>query len=242
MKRVVVTFALILGLFFSVATPANGARPNLNVGCFDLIEKGSDSRGRYIEYQPSLSANFVGKKWSIEVYINEVLQYTNKYVRATNSYRSLARFDAPVRFYADEINLGENSFKFILQDSKRNKSIWICNTTLYESSFGSINPNTGSFNLKLLGCRYNGQQLFGSVFFTTNSSAADFSVYVKSTSSSADLKVYLASTSSSANSCGKWYPTNDSSFADFIVYVTSSSFLANFSIYVTNSSSSAGTN
>jgi hypothetical protein len=62
MKRLITCLALILGVLLAVAAPANGARPNLNVGCFDVIEKGSDSRGRYIEYQPLLSANFVGKK------------------------------------------------------------------------------------------------------------------------------------------------------------------------------------
>jgi hypothetical protein len=216
MKRFLLSIGVVAVLLVST-TPADAAtpRPKFNVGCFDQTNTGSDYRGRYIEYLPTLTANFSGKTASIQIFVNNVQQSTIKYSRNTSSYSNLAFFNAPVKFYKNEVTIGKNSFKFIFQDSKKNKSIWTCETTLYDSSF---------------------------VYFTSSSYSADFSVYLSSSSYSSDLSVYFTSSSYSANSCGLWYPVSSSYSADFTVYLTSSSYSADFSIYRTSSSYSAGTN
>ena len=226
----------------SVSATFAAPKPQFNVGCFDQSSTGSDYGGRYIEYVPTISANFYGKKASIQVFVNDVRQSTIKYSRNTTSYRNLAFFNAPVKFYKDDVVLGKNSFKFIFQDSKKNRSIWTCNTTLYESSFGSSSSSFGSSSSGLSGCSFKGIPLYGSVYFTSSSYLADFSVYVSSSSYLSDLDVYITSSSYLANSCGIWYPTSSSYLADFTVYLTSSSYLADFSIYRTSSSYLAGTN
>ncbi len=243
MKRFLLSIGVVAVLLVST-TPADAAtpRPKFNVGCFDQTSTGSDYRGRYIEYLPTLSANFSGKTASIQIFVNNVQQSTIKYSRNTSSYSNLAFFNAPVKFYKNEVTIGKNSFKFIFQDSKKNKSIWTCETTLYDSSFGLVNSGLGSLSSGLYGCSYNGIPLYGSVYFTSSSYSADFSVYLSSSSYSSDLSVYLTSSSYSANSCGLWYPVSSSYSADFTVYLTSSSYLADFSIYRTSSSYSAGTN
>jgi len=238
--RLLVLLLVVSLLPFETASGVTPA-PKFNVGCFDVTNTGSDSRGRYIEYQPSLSAYFYGKTASIQIFVNDVQQSTIKYSRNSTSYYNLAFFNASVKLYKNEILVGKNSFKFIFQDSKKNKSLWTCETTLYDSSFGSASSGLGSSNSGLYDCTYDGQRLYGSVYFTSSSYAADFSVYVTSSSYSSDLKVYLTSSPYSANSCGQWYPTNSSYSADFIVYLTSSSYAADFSIYLTSSSYSAGT-
>jgi len=227
-----------------MSVPATSAAPKpiFNVGCFDQSSTGSDYGGRYIEYVPTLSANFYGKTASIQVFVNDVQESTIKFSRNTTSYTNLAFFNAPVKFYKDDVVLGKNSFKFIFQDSKKNKSIWTCNTTLYDSSFGSSSSGIGSSSSGLYGCSFKGKSLYGSVYFTSSSYLADFSVYVSSSSYLSDLDVYITSSSYLANSCGLWYPTSSSYLADFTVYLTSSSYLADFSIYQTSSSYLAGTN
>ena len=232
-------------LFFwstSISEISATPRPNFNVGCFDQSSTGIDSRGRYIEYVPTLSANFSGKKATIQVFVNNVKQSTIKYSRNITSYSNLAFFNAPVKFYKDDVVLGKNSFKYIFQDSNKNRSIWTCEITLYESSFGSSSSGIGASSSGLYRCSFNGIPLYGSVYFTSSSYLADFSVYVSSSSFLSDLDVYITSSSYSANSCGLWYPTSSSYLADFTVYLTSSSYLADFSIYLTSSSFSAGTN
>jgi hypothetical protein len=243
MRKRLFYYLLIFSLTIPL-TPADAATPTpkFNVGCFDQSNTGSDYGGRYIEYVPTLSANFYGKQASIQVFVNNVQQSTIKYSRNTTSFRNLALFNAPIKFYKDDVVLGENSFKFIFQDSRKNKSIWTCKTTLYDSSFGSSDLGQGPSNSGLYGCSYNGIPLYGSVYFTSSSYSADFSVYVSSSSYSADLSVYITSSSYSANSCGLWYPVSSSYSADFTVYLTSSSYSADFSIYRTSSSYSAGTN
>ena len=243
MPRRFLSLMLILSLAVSL-TPAKAAspKPKFNVGCFAQSNTGSDYGGRYLEYVPTLSANFYGKTASIQIFINDVQQSTIKYSRNTTSYSNLAIFNASVKFYKDDVAIGKNSFKFIFQDSKKNKSIWTCETTLYDSSFGSSSSGIGSSSSGLYGCSYNGIPLYGSVYFTSSSYSADFSVYVSSSSYSSDLSVYLTSSSYSANSCGLWYPVSSSYSADFTVYLTSSSYSADFSIYRTSSSYSAGKN
>lgn len=243
MPRRFLSLMLILSLAVSL-TPANAAspKPKFNVGCFAQSNTGSDYGGRYLEYVPTLSANFYGKTASIQIFINDVQQSTIKYSRNTTSYSNLAIFNASVKFYKDDVAIGKNSFKFIFQDSKKNRSIWTCETTLYDSSFGSSSSGIGSSSSGLYRCSFNGVPLYGSVYFTSSSYLADFSVYVSSSSYLSDLDVYITSSSYSANSCGLWYPTSSSYLADFTVYLTSSSYLADFSIYLTSSSYSAGTN
>ena len=243
MPRRFLSLMLILSLAVSL-TPAKAAspKPKFNVGCFAQSNTGSDYGGRYLEYVPTLSANFYGKTASIQIFINDVQQSTIKYSRNTTSYSNLAIFNASVKFYKDDVAIGKNSFKFIFQDSKKNRSIWTCETTLYDSSFGSSSSGIGSSSSGLYRCSFNGVPLYGSVYFTSSSYLADFSVYVSSSSYLSDLDVYITSSSYSANSCGLWYPTSSSYLADFTVYLTSSSYLADFSIYLTSSSYSAGTN
>lgn len=242
MRKLLISLLVSSFLFANVSASSATPRPKFNVGCFDQSSTGSDYGGRYIEYVPTLSANFYGKNASIQVFVNNVQQSTIKYSRNTTSYASVAFFNASVKFYKDDVLLGKNSFKFIFQDSKKNKSIWTCETTLYDSSFGSSNSGLGLTNSGLYGCSYNGIPLYGSVYFTSSSYSADFSVYVSSSSYSSDLSVYLTSSSYSANSCGLWYPVSSSYSADFTVYLTSSAYSADFSIYRTSSSYSAGTN
>jgi hypothetical protein len=242
MRKLFIALLILSFSLTNVSATSATPRPKFNVGCFDQTNTGSDYRGRYVEYLPTLTANFYGKTASIQVFVNNVQQSTIKYSRNTTSYTSLAFFNASVKFYKDDVLLGKNSFKFIFQDSKKNKSIWTCETTLYDSSFGSSSSGLGSSSSGLYGCTYNGIPLYGSVYFTSSSYSADFSVYVSSSSYSSDLSVYLTSSSYSANSCGLWYAVSSSYSADFTVYLTSSSYSADFSIYQTRSSYSAGTN
>lgn len=242
MRKLLISLLILSFSLPSVSAISATPKPKFNVGCFDQSSTGSDYGGRFIEYVPTLSANFSGKTASIQIFLNDVKQSTIKYSRNTTSYSNLAFFNASVKFYKDDVVLGKNSFKFIFQDSKKNKSIWTCETTLYDSSFGSSNSGLGSSNSGFYNCSYNGIPLYGRVYFTSSSYSADFSVYVSSSSYSSDLRVYLASSSYSANSCGLWYPVSSSYSADFTVYLTSSSYSADFSIYRTSSSYSAGTN
>jgi hypothetical protein len=241
-RKLLISFLILSFSFTSISATSATPKPKFNVGCFDQSSTGSYSGRAYIEYAPTLSANFYGKKALVHVFVNNVKQWTIEYSRNTTSYSNLAFINAPVRFYKDNVVLGKNSFKFIFQDSKKNKSMWTCNTTLYDSSFGLANSGLGSSSSGLFGCSYNGVPLYGSVYFTSSSYSADFSVYVSSSSYSSDLSVYLTSSSYSANSCGLWYPVSSSYSADFTVYLTSSSYSADFSIYRTSSSYSAGTN
>lgn len=242
MRKLFISLLILSFSFTNTSAISATPRPKFNVGCFDQSSTGSDYGGRYIEYVPTLSANFYGKTASIQVFVNNVQQSTIKYSRNTTSYSNLAIFNASVKFYKDDVVLGKNSFKFIFQDSKKNRSIWTCETTLYDSSFGSSSSGIGSSSSGLYRCSFNGVPLYGSVYFTSSSYLADFSVYVSSSSYLSDLDVYITSSSYSANSCGLWYPTSSSYLADFTVYLTSSSYLADFSIYLTSSSYSAGTN
>jgi hypothetical protein len=241
-RKLLISLLIFSFSFTSVSATSAAPKPQFNVGCFDQSSTGSDYGGMYIEYVPTISANFYGKKASIQVFVNDVQQSTIKYSRDTTSYSNLAFFNAPVKFYKDDVVLGKNSFKFIFQDSKKNRSIWTCNTTLYDSSFGSSSSGIGSSSSGLFGCSFKGIPLYGSVYFTTSSYLADFSVYVSSSSYLSDLDVYITSSSYLANSCGIWYPTSSSYLADFTVYLTTSSYLADFSIYRTSSSYLAGTN
>jgi len=109
-------------------------------------------------------------------------------------------------------------------------------TTAYVPSYGG----GGSSSANWLGCYFKGQKMWGSVYITPYSWAADFAVYQSSYSWSADLKVYNTSYSWAATSCGNWYITPYSWAADFTVYLTPYSWSADFSIYSTAYSWGAG--
>lgn len=243
-KALVLLLVFALSGIHAFSADATTPSPKLVVDCFASKSAGSDYRGEYIEYQPTLGAYFYGRTASIKVYRNNLQTSTVKLSRGTSSYYSFTNFTAPVKFYKDEITYGKNTFKYVLQDSKGNKNTWACETTLSESSFNLDTSYGGSgiWSSGIYGCSLKGKRLYGSVYFTSSSYAADFSVYVSSSSYSADLNVYLTSSSYSANSCGLWYPTSSSYSADFTVYLTSSSYSADFSIYRTSSSYSAGSN
>jgi hypothetical protein len=237
---------LLSNNYFVPSADGAGPAPKFIVGCFDSSVTGIDSGGRYIEYQPSVSANFFGKKATISTYINNNLSNTLKFSRNSSSFARTEFFDLKVKIYRDQIDLGKNQFKFTFRDSKNRGSTWICETQLYESSFGRdlLSNSAGSggvFGSKLSGCRFNGKKLYGSVYFAKSSYLADFAIYIASSSYLADLKVYLTDSSYLATSCGLWYPTTSSYLADFSVYITDSSYLADFSVYQTSSSFQAGT-
>ena len=109
-------------------------------------------------------------------------------------------------------------------------------TTAYVPSYGG----GGSSRTNWIGCYFKGQRMWGSVYITPYSWAADFAVYQSSYSWSADLKVYNTSYSWAATSCGNWYITPYSWAADFTVYLTPYSWNADFSIYSTAYSWGAG--
>ena len=191
---VIITF--ILGVPSFDASAASKL-PKLTVDCFVSKNLGSDFRGEYVEYDPSVGANFNGKNALIKVYVNNRQTSTIKITRSSSSYFVLTKITAPIKFYKDEIIYGKNSFKYVLQDSKSNRHTWTCETYLSESSFGSVTPgaNSGIWSSGLSGCTFKGKKLYGSVYFTNSSYSADFSVYVTNSSYSADLNVYLTSSS-----------------------------------------------
>jgi hypothetical protein len=248
-KRSIVSLLLtflLLNSSFIESAESTGPSPKFNVDCFDYSTTGSDSGGRYIEYQPNVTANFYGKKATINTYINDTLANTLKFSRNSSSYSRTEQFELKVKIYRDQVNLGKNEFKFIFRDSQNRSRTWRCVTEFYESSFGkeqlSGSAGGGSvFGSEISGCRLNGKRLYGSVYFTNSSYLADFSIYITDSAYLADLKVYLTNSSYLATSCGLWYPTNSSYLADFSVYITNSSYLADFSVFQTTSSYLAGT-
>jgi Family of unknown function (DUF6150) len=245
MVSLLLTFLLLNSSLIESAESA-GPSPKFNVGCFDYSTTGIDSGGRYIEYQPSVTANFYGKKATINTYLNDTLTNTLKFSRNSSSYSRIEKFELKVKIYRDQVNLGKNEFKLIFRDSQNRSQTWRCQTEFYESSFGKelLSGSAGGggvFGSKISGCRLNGKKLYGSVYFTNSAYLADFSIYITNSSYLADLKVYLTNSSYLATSCGLWYPTNSSYLADFSVYITNSSYLADFSVYQTTSSYLAGT-
>ena len=112
-------------------------------------------------------------------------------------------------------------------------------TTAYAPPSGG-GGGGGGFGSNWLGCYFKGQKMWGSVYITSNSWAADFDVYQTSNSWNADLDVYITSNSWGATSCGIWYITTNSWAADFTIYLTQNSWAADFSIYSTSNSWDAG--
>jgi hypothetical protein len=122
-------------------------------------------------------------------------------------------------------------------------SLYVPPTTAYVPPTTPFVPSYGggsSSSANWLGCYFKGQKMWGSVYISPYSFAADFVVYQSPYSFSADLKVYISPYSFSASSCGNWYITPYSFAADFTVYLTPYSFAADFSIYTTPYSFSAG--
>lgn len=238
-----ILLAAILSGIYVLPAQASGSSPEMTVGCYDSYSTGSDYAGRYIEYVPTVSAKFNGKKASIQTFVNDELVNTLKITRTYSTYSKREYFDIKVRFYKDSSSIGRNEYKLIFKDSKNRRTIWICKVDLYESSFGlgSSSGSSGGFGSGIYSCQLNGKKLYGSVYIANSSYLADFSVYVTSSSYLADLKVYQTSSSYLANSCGIWYITTSPYLADFSVYLTSSSYLADFTIYLTSSSYLAGT-
>ncbi len=118
-------------------------------------------------------------------------------------------------------------------------------TTTTTTTTTTIAPSIGgsgglSRSRSWLGCYLNGKKMWGRVYVSQYSWAADFKVYISPYSWNADLKVYNTPYSWSATSCGQWYLTPNSWDADFTVYFTTYSWDANLSIYVTPYSWAAG--
>ena len=118
-------------------------------------------------------------------------------------------------------------------------TVYVPPTTTYVPPVGGGGGGGGS-SANWLGCYFKGTKMWGSVYISSSSWAADFVVYQSSSSWSSDLKVYTTTSSWAATSCGIWYITSSSWAADFTIYLTSSSWNADFSIYSTGSSWSAG--
>jgi len=200
MKKLLTHLSLFVILFnILFIGGASGAKPapKFNVGCFDFSTTGADSGGRYIEYQPTVTANFYGKKATIKTYINDVLSNTLKISRNSSTYSRTERFDLKARFYESQVPLGKNEFKFVFRDSKNRGSTWICETKLYETSFGRGLSSSG-FGLDRFGCSYNGIRLYGRV------QVVDFfpDLKVQVVNSFPDLNVQK--TDFFPTSCGKW--------------------------------------
>jgi hypothetical protein len=106
-------------------------------------------------------------------------------------------------------------------------------------SSGTGGGSFGSGN-NLLGCYFEGQRLWGKVYFTNYAFDADVKVYFTKYSFDADLKVWNAPNSYSVSGCGQWYVTNRSYEADFKIYVSKYSFDADLKIYLTNYQFDAG--
>lgn len=239
-KKWIIFIFLLVFLVPAAPSIGNTPSPEFQVGCFDYSITGSDYQGRYIEYLPTISVQFYGKKASVQVFVNNVRQSTIRISRSSKSFNLIEKIDASVRFYENETSLGKNNFKFIFIDSRKNRSTWICKAQIYESSFGS-SFGIGSSGLSTYACTFDGTKLYGNVYFASSPYSADFTVYLTSSSYSSDLRVFFTNSSYFANSCGIWYRTSSPYTADFSVYVTSSAYSADFSIYVTNSSYFAGT-
>lgn len=153
---------ILFNIAFAGSARSAGPAPKFNVGCFDYSTTGVDSGGRYIEYQPTVTANFYGKKATIKTYINEVLANTSRISRNSSKYSRVERFDLQARFYQDQVYLGKNEFKFVFRDSQNRGSTWICETNLYETSFGG-GLSGGGFGIGKSSCSYNGIKLYGRV-------------------------------------------------------------------------------
>ena len=114
-------------------------------------------------------------------------------------------------------------------------TIYVPPTTAYVPTYGG-----GSSSANWLGCYFKGKKMWGSVYITPYSFAADVIVYQTPYSFNADLKVYKTPYSFAATSCGIWYVTPYSFAADFTVYISQYFFNADFSMYITPYSFSAG--
>ena len=156
------SFVFLFNTAFAGSASSAGPTPKFNVGCFDYSTNGVDSGGRYIEYRPTVTANFYGKKATIKTYINEVPANTLRISRNSSKYSRVERFDLQARFYEDQVYLGKNEFKFVFRDSQNRGSTWICETNLYETSFGG-GLSGGGFGIGKSGCSYNGIKLYGRV-------------------------------------------------------------------------------
>jgi len=257
--------ALILSTILLISgLPANAAgfKPVLNINC-GQIDGGIDENGTYGLFKPDVTVKYYGSPLKITAYFyrtpKTAKSETGKTIvtitgsnSSTRLQTSTVDFERKILEYSQP-QTGYHKILFKAVDSLKRKGSFSC---LYKDYYfstpiqGSTNSGLGSgsssggsnsrgFNRS--NCTFDGQRLYGSVYFTTSSYSADFSVYVASSSYASDLQVYLTSSSYSANSCGLWHKTSSSYLADFIVYLTSSSYSSDFSINLTNSSYSAGT-
>jgi hypothetical protein len=115
---------------------------------------------------------------------------------------------------------------------------------LFTSSFTDLakaTPTSGSnFTQSWNGCRYQGVQMWGSVYITRYPASADFTVYVSRYPSTADLKVFETRRGADARSCGRWYISKYQAGSRFSVYLTKYMAGSDFSIFVTKYPASAG--
>ena len=264
-KSLLKIFLLTLLVELIVLIPpsnAAGSKPVLNINCGQIVG-GIDENGTYGLFKPDVTVRYYGSKLNITAYFyrtpkTKKSETGQTIVTLTSNNSNLRQISSKVDF---ERKILENSqpqtgyYKILFEavDGLKRIGSFSClykdyyfSTPLQDSSnsglgSGSSSGGINSRGFNKLNCTFDGQKLYGSVYFTTSSYSADFSVYVSSSSYSSDLQVYLTSSSYSANSCGLWHQTSSSYSADFIVYLTSSSYSSDFSINMTSSSYSAGT-
>ncbi len=262
MRRLNGYFALIavFALLPIQGADAAGTSPKLSVNC-GQITGFVDQNGTYGLFKPEVSVSYYGSPLTVTSYFYEtaatkksdtgqnIITFTNRapstryFVSKVDIQHKLLQFSQPQTGY----------LKLVIEavDTRKRKASFTClykdyyfdtpnvsSPPLGSSTSQTVRPTRG-FNK--FDCTFDGKKLYGSVYFTSSSAFADFTVYAASSSVFADLSVYFAPSSTFANSCGVWSRTTSSAFADFSVYLTSSSAFADFSIYPTSSSLFAGT-
>jgi hypothetical protein len=252
---------LLISLFLSASAvqgaDAAGVAPKLTVNC-GQISGLVNQNGTYGLFKPDVSVSYYGSPLTVTSYFyrtpktkksdtgQNIITFTNK---APNTRYFVSKVD--IQHKVLEYNQPQTGYlKFVIEavDTLKRKSTMTCiykdyrySTAIvpsYGSGVGSSGMSSTGFNRTT--CTFNGQKLFGRVYFTKYSFESDFKVYVSSYSFDSDLKVYVTDYSFDASSCGRWYPTDYSFDADFKVYLTKYSFESDFKIYQTNYSFEAG--
>ena len=83
-------------------------------------------------------------------------------------------------------------------------------------------------------------QIYGSVYFESSKSLAQYSVFIEDSEGFADVIVFPQEDAIYADRIGNWHITDQRAFADFILYAESTKNFADFSVYYTDIESFAG--
>ena len=262
MKKIVVLALSACLLIVGLPATAAGTKPVLKINCGQIVG-GVDENGTYGLFKPDVTVKYYGSPLKITAYFyrtpTTAKSETGKTIvtitgsnSSTRLQTSTVDFERKILEYSQP-QTGYYKIRFKAVDSLKRKGSFSClykdyyfSTQLQGSTNSGLGSGSSSGGSNIRGfnrsnCTFDGQKLYGSVYFTTSSVFADFNVYAASSSIFADLKVYFTSSSIFASSCGNWYRASSPTFADFTVYLTSSSVFADFTIYPTSSSIFAGT-